>query len=43
MKKKALNISKVFAKFVFHTAKEGAGLASRLGMHQPKVPKRLAK
>jgi cyclic lactone autoinducer peptide len=45
MKKQKQNkrISKVLARFTYHTAKGGAGLASRFGVHQPKVPDKLAK
>ena len=43
MKRIKKTVMKVFAKFTYQTAQQGAGLASILTLHQPKVPKKLAK
>jgi len=43
MKKLKSTIRKAVVRFTLQTAKEGAGLASSFGIHQPKVPSKLAK
>ena len=43
MKKKKATVARVLAKFTYQTAEKGAGLASLFSLHQPKVPKKLAK
>jgi cyclic lactone autoinducer peptide len=43
MKKLTRKINGALAKIAYRTAVKGAGLASHLGWHQPKVPNRLTK
>ena len=43
MKKIKTAVSKAIVKITHKTAVQGAGLASRAGFHQPKVPEKLTK
>ena len=43
MKKISEKLAKTMAKITYHVAAGSAGLASRFGFHQPKVPDKLTK
>ena len=43
MNKIKASLSNALVKITYKTAVQGAGLASRYGLHQPKVPEKLTK
>jgi len=43
MNKLKATVTKAIVKITYKTAVQGAGLASKFGWHQPKVPDRLTK